>query len=112
MTIFVLCNIGIAAGYFYAAIAVMPKVQAALLRTKIGGVVFFATCGLTHLELAFHAVAGEISISDFSSAHMIIIHLVQMVAVWVFLTGLYRELVEGTIAGPFSFKNEKDDDDD
>lgn len=93
--LFIGANIGIFLGYCFLGARVVPKAAARLKRTKIGGVLFFTTCGLTHLELASHlAVQGQISLREFLSWHMITIHLVQVVSVWLFVTGLYLEYVK------------------
>lgn len=113
LVIFVLSNLAIASGYIYAASAVVPQMKARRWQTKVGGILFFLTCGLTHLELALHAAAETAGgLSDFESWHMIAIHLVQACAVWLFLTSLYRELVEGTIGDPFQLVVKEGDGDD
>lgn len=99
LALFVLANIGIFAGYIFAATAVAPRLLVRLRRTQVGGVLFFLTCGLTHLELAVHSATHvEIGLSEFTSWHMVGIHLVQVVAVWMFLTGIYRELTTDVVA--------------
>lgn len=100
LALFVLANLGIFMGYVFAATAVAPRLRVRLKRTRWGGVVFFATCGLTHLELALHA-AGQLGItaSEMTSWHMVLIHGIQVVAVWAFLTGMYRELTYDGLAG-------------
>lgn len=91
---FVLANLGIVVGYTFLAVAVVPRAAARLRRTKIGGVVFFFTCALTHLELAIHAAfSGGVTLDELLSWHMAVIHLVQVISVWAFVTGLYIENV-------------------
>lgn len=93
LALFVVANIGIFAGYIFAATAVAPRLMVRLRRTQIGGAMFFLTCGLTHLELAVHAATRvQMGTPEFSSWHMVMIHTVQVVAVWAFLTGVYKEL--------------------
>lgn len=92
--VFVLVNLGIVAGYMFLAGVVVPRTNAQLRSTRWGGVVFFLTCGLTHLELAVHAAADQpITLADFESWHMLAVHVVQVIAVWFFVIGLYREFV-------------------
>lgn len=93
--VFIASNLGIMAGYIFVALFVAPHLKVRLLRTKLGGIVFFATCGLTHFELALHAAffPDEPYREMFTSIHMLLIHTVQVVSVWLFVTGLYREFV-------------------
>lgn len=94
--VFIAANFGIFLGYLFVAYKVAPYFQINSLKTKISGVVFFITCGLTHLEFVLHTLSGEgFTVQDLVSAHMIIIHLVQVVAVWFFVTGLYNEFIRG-----------------
>lgn len=89
---FFLSNVGIFLGYIFVAIFVMPHFPVSLLRTKIGGVVFFVSCGLTHIEHAIHTFdGGSYGRGDLLSWHMILIHVAQAVSVWFFVTGLYEE---------------------
>lgn len=93
-TLFFLSNLGIFFGYLFVAVKVAPNFKISKLYTKIGGIVFFVTCGLTHADLALHAWAQEaITYNDFVSPHMLGIHFVQVIAVWVFVLGLYNEFV-------------------
>lgn len=93
--IFVLANLGIFFGYVFLAAFVVPKVTVSLIRTRIGGVVFFLTCGLTHLELVYHVLfVPDLPVRQvLLSPHMIVLHGVQVIAVWAFVTGLYIEFV-------------------
>lgn len=88
-------NLGIFLGYVFIAAVVVPCFPVQLIQTKIGGFVFFATCGLTHLELAIHSfVEGALEREDLLSWHMLTIHGVQVLAVWLFVWGLYQEFVK------------------
>lgn len=90
--LFTAANVGIFSGYLFLAFFVIPALKVRLIRTKIGGILFFLTCGLTHAELAAHA--GSDSPLIFTSFHMMAIHMVQLVAVWLFVSGLYQEFVK------------------
>ena len=89
----VAANVGIFLGYVFVAAVVMPAMPVRLLVTKIGGALFFITCGLTHLELAIHSLR-EPPAASLVSWHMLVIHSVQVVAVWLFIAGLYQEFVK------------------
>lgn len=93
--LFVAANLIIFLGYVFVAAVVVPRVTMRLKRTRWGGVVFFLTCGLTHLDMVYHYVFAESErIGDvYSEWHMLLIHVPQAIAVWAFVTGLYLELV-------------------
>lgn len=89
--IYAISNIGIALGYIFICLVVVPSFPVRLLQTKIGGGFFFLTCGLTHAHLAYHGfVKNSINHRDLFST---INHIVQVFAVWVFIWGLYQEFV-------------------
>ncbi len=78
-----LANIVIVSGYVLVPALWLPW----LPLTKpvlVGGAVFFVTCAITHLALAFHW--------SHSSGWMIANHLIQAVSVMVFVTGFSRLL--------------------
>lgn len=104
--LFAFANLAITAGYLYLALMVMPKVTLTMRMTKIGGIGFFLLCGLTHLEMAGHAMLGpDETFGEMArSLHMLVIHLPQSIAVWMFVTGLYIELVRW---GPWSRKGKR-----
>lgn len=79
----------------FLALVVVPRVTVHLTRTKVGGVIFFATCGLHHLENIFHAVfqPGEPNRETMTALHMLAIDVPQALAVWLFVSGLYLEVV-------------------
>jgi hypothetical protein len=92
--LFVMANIVITGGYAFVALKIVPKINITLLRTKIGGVGFFALCGATHLHMAYSSLFE----TDMSFGHMatswlsLAIHLPQAIFVWMFVTGLYIEI--------------------
>jgi hypothetical protein len=93
--LFVAANLAITAGYFLLAFAVVPQVRIQLLRTKIGGIGFFLTCGLTHANMALQSVINHDHMSMAEMAvqwHMLAIHIPQAVAVWLFVTGIFIEM--------------------
>jgi uncharacterized membrane protein (DUF106 family) len=91
------CNIGIAAGYYVLALS-LYRLLSQFMRInwaiKVGAFFFFATCALTHLEHAYHLYAEpyytvhQVSLTP----HSLIIHGVQVVAVWTFLLGVLAAL--------------------
>ena len=93
--LFVLSNIFIVCGYFFVGLRIVPNTGVNMLRTKIGGILFFITCGITHMEMAWHAFTGEgFTIEHMISFPMVINHMVQALSVWMFVTGLYIEFVK------------------
>lgn len=89
---YALLNAGITAGYVFVGIAVAPSFDLKRNWAKWAGMLFFITCGITHLEMAYYSLwMGSIhaGVTLFSFAN----HLVQVVAVWSFVIGLYLEYV-------------------
>lgn len=95
LLIFILSNLTIVAGYVYVGLRIMPYADVNMKRTRYGGIAFFLTCAYTHTHLALHAVtSGGLSLDDMISWHMLIVHVVQALSVWIFVTGLYIEFVK------------------
>ena len=92
LVIFATTNLTILAGYMFAAVAVGPRFRGVDFTTKVAGFWFFALCGITHLELALHALFTKdgITLDDFTSFHMVVMHAAQAWSIWAFLTGLSR----------------------
>jgi hypothetical protein len=60
-------------------------------QAKIGGLIFFFLCGMTHISLAIHAAfAIPIIHHGALSWYMHAIHIPQGLSVWLFVTGLVR----------------------
>lgn len=94
--LFIASNIVIVLGYMFLAAVVVPRMTVRLHRTRYGGIVFFLTCAMTHLDMVYHYVfASDEPIGQvYSEWHMLVIHVPQALAVWAFVTGLYLELVK------------------
>ena len=77
----------VALGYFALAFVVLPRIELVEATPgfrkafRLGGVGFFAGCGLTHTHIAVHA-AGN---GNLVAPHEVAFHLVQAVGVWVFV---------------------------
>jgi hypothetical protein len=95
LNLFVLANLGITLGYMFLAIFVIPRISVRLTRTKVGGMLFFITCGLHHLDNVFHVLfqPHEEVRNIMLQLHMLLIDVPQVIAVWLFVSGLYVELV-------------------
>ena len=83
----VVANVIIALDYVAIGAFVSPKFDAAsssvgLRAAKAAALVFFVTCGLTHLDVAFHAWLGEPWMRD---PHFLVVHTIQAIAAPVFL---------------------------
>lgn len=91
---FVSSNGFIVLGYLFLAFFVVPYMQIRL-RTRWWGAVFFIMCALTHLELMVHGALREpLGLMDGDiSYHMVVVHLIQAISVWGFVTNLYKEFV-------------------
>lgn len=105
--LFVVSNLLIVMGYMFLALFVVPRITVHLTRTKVGGVLFFLTCGLHHLENVFHVLfqKHEENGHTMTSLHMLVIDGVQAVAVFLFVTGLYLEVVRW---GPWATPQSED----
>ena len=92
---FVASNLAITLAYFFLAAVVVPRITIKLNRTRFGGIGFFMLCGLHHLDNVFHLLfAAQSTILDvYVSWHMLLIDVPQAFCVWLFVTGLYTELV-------------------
>ena len=89
---FVVANLLIASGYVLVAIGVAPHVQASTPLARVGGVFFFLLCGATHMEFVIHWWADEaITIDEFGSWHMVLVHVPQAISVFWFIAGLHAE---------------------
>jgi signal transduction histidine kinase len=86
-TIAVVLALGVAGGYFALATIVLPKIEVAdatpgfVRAFRIGGVAFFAGCGLTHTHIAAHALAD----GSLIGWHELVFHFSQVIGVWVFV---------------------------
>lgn len=94
--LFVVSNISITLSYFFVAAVVAPRVTVKLRRTRIGAIGFFLLCGLHHIENVLHyLLAPHEPVSDvYETWHMLAIDVPQAVFVWMFVTGLYMEIVK------------------
>lgn len=78
---------GVALGYFALAFLVLPRIELvdaspSFRRAfRVGGIAFFAGCGLTHTHIAVHA-AGD---GELVAWHEVLFHGLQLVGVWVFV---------------------------
>jgi hypothetical protein len=105
LLVFGLFNLAIFAGYFFVALFIAPELDIPSRRTRLSGVVFFATCGLTHIDLAYHAFMEEaLRVSDFTSPFHLAVHGAQAISVWFFVTGIYRDLMAGRLTWPLPIR--------
>lgn len=95
LTVFVASNVGIAAGYGYAAVAVAPRFGLPDWWARLAGAAFLGLCALTHLEQAAHALDGSLLAEAWASWHMLVVHALQFPAIWLFAHGVSRHLRAG-----------------
>lgn len=99
--IFILANWGITTGYILLAVKVMPRARPTLKRTRYGGFGFFLLCSLTHAEMGYGALRGDgLTLAHMLSWHMMVIHVLQLVSIWAFVSGLYIEYGRAAFDGP------------
>lgn len=93
---FVIANVGIAVGYIFLAAIVMPRITIRLWQTRVGSIGFFTLCGLHHLDNVFHLLLqrNETVGHIYVQAHMLLIDVPQAICVYLFVIGLYIELVK------------------
>lgn len=89
---FIIANLAITAGYLFVAFKIAPNFKVTKWYTKIGGVLFFLLCGMTHLQMAYHAWSG--THHSYTSWVSLAIHIPQSIAVWMFVYGIYVELIK------------------
>jgi len=94
-TYFAYANLGITLAYLFVGLVVVPYFDVKRNWVKWAGMVFFITCGLTHLEMAHHALFGaeHHPLTWFTITN----HTVQVVATWIFVIGMYLEFVSDRI---------------
>lgn len=91
--LFVASNVFIALGYGFIAFRVLPLFPIRL-PSAVGAVAFFLLCASTHVDQVYHTLDdktetwGEIV----NSWHMLLIHVPQALAVWVFAIGFFVDL--------------------
>lgn len=88
-------NVIVFLGYVFTAGWIAPKFKVQTMVTKLGGVLFFLTCGLHHLENAYHVAFRPLESNAvmMTSWHMEIIDFLQAIAIWMFVLGLYFEFI-------------------
>lgn len=95
-------NFLIALGFLYLGLGVIPRATRTLPLTRIGGILLFLAAAAAHIDTGitvlrdnhaffFHHVGSQ--------WRAIAFHGVQMIALYVFVTGLYLEWVKW---GPFN----------
>ncbi len=78
-----LANLGIVTGYLMVPFLWLPLLPLTLA-VKLSGTVFFLTCAITHLAMAFHW--------NHFSGWLLANHVIQAFAVLLFVTGFARLL--------------------
>lgn len=95
-------NMMIAIGYIVTSMTAIPgtnpllwtKLRVRRTRTRVAGFLFFVTCAFTHVEIAMHAILRDgFLIDDLTSFHMFGHMSVQVVALYVFIHGVYTEVL-------------------
>lgn len=84
----ILANLGIVAGYLLVPLTALRLLPMST-STRVAGIVFFVTCATTH---AFMAFAGDHGARGTVFWIMLVNHVVQAIAVWVFVLGLASEI--------------------
>ncbi len=103
--IFYVSNLGIVSGYLFASIMITLRKGAARdmsTRAWVAGLAFFLLCGLTHVELAFHAALGVRIIGPEGGVgwHMHLVHIPQAVSIWAFLWAMQGGPLEAAATLP------------
>lgn len=88
----VFTNFGIALSYLFVAVAVLPYSELKRAWIRWSGVGFFITCGFTHTAMGLGSLMGDHHLL-FESGFMLVNHVLQLVATWIFVVGLYIEFV-------------------
>lgn len=88
-------NLAITGAYLFAALFIGPRLKGTSDLTRIAGALFFATCGLHHMEGALHLQATpNLTVFEmFTTVHMLVIDAVQAASIWLFIIGVYLDLI-------------------
>jgi hypothetical protein len=94
--IFYVSNLVIVSGYLFASLLITRRkglAKGMSLRAWLAGLSFFLLCGLTHVELAFHAFFNlrVINLDGTVDWHMLVIHIPQAASIWTFLWAMQLE---------------------
>ncbi len=94
--IFYVSNLIIVSGYLFASALITRRkgiAKGMSMRAWLAGLSFFLLCGLTHVELAFHAFFNlrVINLDGSVDWHMLLIHIPQAVSIWAFLWAMQLE---------------------
>lgn len=85
----IVANLAVVAGYLAVPMTALRLVPMRT-RTRVAGVVFFVTCAITHAFMAFAGADHGQRTPVFWL--MLVNHLVQAAAVWMFVLGLAAEV--------------------
>lgn len=80
-TLFILANLVIVAGYVLVPFTLLGRRMPMTRPVRIAGILFFATCALTHLSMAMFWPLWWM---------LVVSHIVQACAVWYFVLGFSR----------------------
>lgn len=95
-------NMMIALGYVVTSMTAIPgtnpllwtRLRVRRTRTRVAGFLFFVTCAITHVEIGLHALGRNgFLLDDLTSFHMFAHMIVQVVALYVFIHGVYDEVL-------------------
>jgi hypothetical protein len=100
--VFYVSNMVIVSGYLFASALITRRkglAKGMSTRAWVAGLSFFGLCGLTHVELAFHAFFNlrVINVDGTVDWHMLAIHIPQGVSIWAFLWAMQMEGAPGTV---------------
>jgi MFS family permease len=88
VTVYVIANLAIVAGYFVVPFTLLGRRMPMTLRVRVAGILFFATCAVTHLAMALFWPLWTV---------LIISHVLQACAVWYFVIGFSRLIGEAEV---------------
>ncbi len=102
--LFYISNVVIVAGYFMAALLITRRKSFAKdisWRAWVAGLSFFALCGATHADLAYHALFNlPIIRGGDLDPHWLIIHVPQAVSIWAFLLTIQERPTRQSLPPP------------
>ena len=81
--IFITANLGIFLAYLSIAFRRAVHIKSIFIQTRLWGVTFFVTCGLTHLFMA-GMTAFHWHLHDTLPFWFVLNHIVQLIAAWYF----------------------------
>lgn len=88
VTVYVVANLAIVGGYVVVPFTLLGRRMPMTRRVRYAGILFFATCAVTHLSMALFWPLWWLLVAS---------HVLQACAVWYFVLGFSRLIAEAEV---------------